>query len=82
MADNEYRFLKISRRVFNVLAWLALAIGLIAGVILFVNRQGPGEPRFTAAILAVVFGIFYFSLFGTIGEVIRLLLEIASKVKS
>ena len=82
MADKGYRFLKMSRKVFTVLAWLALAIGLVSGVIIFINRQGPWEPRLTATALALIFGVFYFFVFGTVSELIRLLLDIESKVKS
>ena len=82
MAEDNYRFLKSSRRVFNLLAWLALAIGVVSSVIIFMNRQEPGEPRATVSVLAVIFGIFYSFVFRTVSEVIRLFLNIESKIKS
>ena len=78
---ERYRFLKISTRIFNVLAWLALAAGLAIGVMTFVNNPAPLTPRVTATVMAVVFGALYFIIFGTASGVIRLLLDIESKLK-
>lgn len=77
MAEKGYRFLGISRRVFNILAWLSLGIGGVAAVIICVNRQGPWQSH---AALALLLGVFYFFVFGTVSEVTRLLLNIASKI--
>ena len=76
------RFLKVSRRVFAVLAWVALSIGGVSSVVIFVNHPGPWEPRFTAAGLSLLAGIFYFFVFGTVSEIIRLLLDMAARESS
>ena len=82
MAEKEYRFLKISSRVFNLLAWLALGVGVVLSVITFVNNVNPWTPRIGQTAVVLLLGCLYFFIFGTVSELIRLLLNIESKIKS
>ncbi len=81
MADQNYHFLKISRKVFTVLAWLFLAIFLVMGVAVLAGGGSVQAPR-AVGIFFFLWGVTLFFVFGTVSEIIRLLLEIASKVKS
>ena len=78
MADQKYHFLKISRKIFSVLAWVFLLIFLFVGVSMIVSGGGPGAPRAAGAFF-LLWGVTLFFVFGTASEGIRLLLEIASK---
>ena len=82
MAEKGYRFLKISARVFNVLAWLALGVGVVVSVINLVSNADPWAPRAGKTVLAVMLGCLYFFIFGTVSGLIHLLLDIESKIKS
>lgn len=80
--EEECRFLKASSRIFNVLSWLSLVVGLLVAVVTLVNTTDPLAPRTGTTLLAVGLGALYFFIFGTASRVIRLLLDIDSKLKS
>lgn len=71
----------MSAKIFNVLAWLSVVFGAAVTVILVLGGGGPDAPR-AAGIAGILLGAVYFLIFKTVSGVIRLLLEIASKVKS
>ncbi len=78
---DDYRFLRVSVKIFNVLAWLSVVFGIAITVILVLGGKGPDAPR-AAGLVGILLGAVYFLMFKTVSAVIRLLLEIASKVKS
>ncbi len=75
-----YRFLKVSGTVFKVLAWVALVLGIVAGIVIFVGGGTPEAPRLTGFV-GIALGIIYFFIFFTAAEVIKVLLDIRGKVE-
>ena len=77
-----YKFLRLSVKVFKVLAWVALALQVVTGLILII---GGGEPvlvagvdipaRVVGLLNFVAGGVYYFSLRLT-SELLQLLLDI------
>lgn len=78
MAEKGDRFLKISARVFTVLAWLSPVVGLVVGAPLLAGSGLPETPR-AAGVAFLILGGIYFFVFGAFSAVIRLLLEIARR---
>ena len=81
MAEKNYRFLKVSSRLFNVLAWLALLVGLVSTGVQFVNGTAPWNLKLNVALLSLFQAGLVFFLFGTISGMIHLLLNIEAKIK-
>lgn len=90
---KEYKFLKIARGVFKVLAWLALGLGILVGIIILVTGAalptgaiGPqgapiqAPPRAAGAVLMLM-GVLYFVVLYTISEIIGILLDIKGACK-
>jgi hypothetical protein len=78
--DKKYKLLEVSSLIFKVLAWVSLAVGIVASVIIFIGGGTPEAPRMTGFI-GLLLGIVYFFIFLVTSEVIGLLLEIRSKVE-
>jgi hypothetical protein len=78
--DKKYKLLEVSSLIFKVLAWVSLAVGIVASVIIFIGGGTPEAPRITGFI-GLLLGIVYFFIFLVASEVISLLLEIRSKVE-
>jgi hypothetical protein len=78
--DKKYKLLEISSIVFKVLAWVSVAIGTVAAIVIFIGGGTPEAPRSTGFI-GLLLGIVYFFIFLVTAEVITLLLEIRSKVE-
>ena len=77
---KNYKLLEVSTIIFKVLAWVSLAVGIIASIVIFVGGGTPEAPRVTGFI-GILLGIVYFFIFLVTAEVITLLLEIRSKVE-
>ncbi len=79
---KSYKFLRISPRAFKVLAWVALAVQVIKGLILVI---GGGQPvaiggvevpaRVVGVLNFVAAGMYFFSLW-LMSNLIALLLDI------
>lgn len=77
-----YKFLRLSVKVFKVLAWVALGLQVVTGLILVI---GGGEPilvagvdipaRVVGLLNFVAGGVYYFSLRLT-AELVQLLLDL------
>ena len=80
-----YKFLQVSVKVFRVLAWVALGLQVVTGLILII---GGGEPilvagvdipaRVVGLLNFVAGGVYFFSLRLT-AELIQLLLDIRNR---
>jgi hypothetical protein len=77
--NKTYKFLETSCLIFKVLSWVSLAIGLIAGIVIFIGGGTPEAPRSTGFI-GILLGIVYFFIFLVAAEVISLLLEVRNKL--
>ncbi len=77
---KNYKVLEASSMIFKVLSWVSLAIGVVAGIVIFVGGGTPEAPRATGFV-GILLGIVYFYIFLVAAEVIALLLEIRSKVE-
>ncbi|PJC47674.1 MAG: hypothetical protein CO035_05935 [Candidatus Omnitrophica bacterium CG_4_9_14_0_2_um_filter_42_8] len=78
--SKNYKVLEVSSLVFKVLSWVSLAIGIVAGIVIFVGGGTPEAPRATGFV-GILLGVVYFYMFLVAAEVIALLLEIRSKVE-
>ncbi|PIP67803.1 MAG: hypothetical protein COW92_04560 [Candidatus Omnitrophica bacterium CG22_combo_CG10-13_8_21_14_all_43_16] len=78
--SKNYKVLEVSSLVFKVLSWASLAIGIVAGIVIFVGGGTPEAPRATGFV-GILLGVVYFYMFLVAAEVIALLLEIRSKVE-
>ncbi len=90
---KEYKFLKVARTIFKVLAWLVLGLGIIVGIIVLITGgamptgaltpQGtpiPQTPK-AAGLIFMIMGALYFLILYTFSEVIAILLEIKETCK-
>lgn len=90
---KEYKFLKIARGVFKVLAWLSLGLGILVGIIVLVTgasvptgaltAEGAAQatPPRAAGVVLMVMGALYFVVLYTISEIIGILLDIKGACK-
>ena len=81
MEGSDYRFLRTSGRLFDILGWVSLAVGAIVTLVILIGGGGSDAPR-AAGIVGILIGGVYFLIFKTIGGMIRLLLDIESRLKS
>jgi len=77
--SKNYKVLEVSIIVFKVLSWASLAIGTIAAIVIFIGGGTPDAPRSTGFV-GLLLGIVYFFSFIIAAEIIKLLLEVRSKV--
>ena len=83
---QPYKFLQVSTVVFKVLAWVALVVQVITGLILLVRG---GEPvliggaelpvRLVGLLNFVTAGLYFFS-FWLMSSIVRLLLDIRGQL--
>ncbi|MDP6685882.1 MAG: hypothetical protein QGI05_02905 [Candidatus Omnitrophota bacterium] len=78
MADR-YKFLGLASKIFKVLAWISLAVGVVSALIIFIGGGTPEAPRSTG-LVGLLLGAVYFFVSFTASEVIALLLDLRSKV--
>lgn len=78
--EKKYKFLKVGSIIFKVLAWVALALGIISCVVIFIGGGTPEAPKFTG-LIGLLLGAIYFFLFHVAGCVIRILLDIKEEIK-
>lgn len=80
MKEN-YGFLRTARKIFKVLAWVTLTMGVVSGISALSARGGPGiqgapsVAKWMGAVYLLIGGLYWFICF-TISELIRLLLDI------
>ena len=86
MAGSDYGYLRVSVIVFKVLAWLALGLQVVTGVILLVGG-GPGVPvggvevpARLVGVLNIFAALIYFFLFMFISNVTKLLLDVHARL--
>ena len=77
---KNYKLLEVSTIVFKVLAWVSLAVGVIASIVIFIGGGTPEAPRATGFI-GILLGVVYFFMFLVTAEIIALLLDLRSKVE-
>ncbi len=90
---KEYKFLKIARSIFKILAWLVLSLGIIVGIIVLITggnvptgtitpegTQIPPTPK-AAGLVFMIMGALYFLILYTLSEVIGILLDIKETCK-
>ena len=86
MAQEPYKFLRVSVVVFKVLAWVAVAFQVVSGLILLI---GGGEPiiiggidipaRLVGVLNFVAAGV-YFDSFWLMSKVLQVLLDIRGRL--
>ncbi len=82
MEGNDYRFLRTSSAIFNGLSWIALVFyGVISPFIILAGKGGPESPTLGAVVGSLLAGGVLFLLFKTVGGIVRILLEIESRLK-
>ncbi len=86
LAPQQYKFLKLGATVFKVLAWVALALQVVMGLMLLV-MGGPGVPIGNVDVPARVVGLLncvaaavYYFMFTLVSVVIHLLLDLHAHV--
>ncbi|NQT90178.1 MAG: hypothetical protein HQ558_02890 [Candidatus Omnitrophica bacterium] len=80
---QDYKFLRVVRTIFKVLAWVMLALGIVVGAIVLVTGGGaaPLTPDGTAptpraaGLVFMLMGAFYFLILYTFSEIIGILLD-------
>lgn len=77
--DKSHKFLGTSCTIFKVLAWISVALGIIAALVIFIGGGTPDAPRSTGFI-GLLLGAIYFFIFFTASEVIAVLLDIHNKI--
>ena len=83
---QPYKFLQVSVKVFRVLAWLALAVQVITGLILLITGGEPvvigglDLPARVVGVLNLVAAGLYFYMFWLMGSLIQLWLDIRARL--
>ncbi|MFH1858135.1 MAG: hypothetical protein ABH845_04460 [Candidatus Omnitrophota bacterium] len=80
MEEKDHRFLKASGKIFDLLGWIALVVGTVVTLMVLLGGGRPEAPRI-AGIAGIFLGGVYFLIFRTIACVVRLLLELESRIK-
>jgi len=80
MEGDEFRFLRVSGRIFNGLGWGALIVFGVIGLVILITGGGPDISR-SMGWVGLFLGSIYFLIFRTIGSIVKLLLEIESRIK-
>ena len=75
---KSYGFLKAASLIFKVLAWVALALLVVVGIVTVVTGGTADVPRWTGLVFLVLGGWSFFQLF-TFGSLIRLLLDLSNQ---
>ena len=78
---DDHRFLRAAGRLFDILGWVFLVLYSVIGVIILVGRGGSPESPRTLGLVSLLAGGTLFLVFKAFGGVIRLLLEIESRIK-
>ena len=73
---KKYRVLKIGCLIFKILAWLALGLGVISSIVIFIGGGTPGAPRVTG-LIGLLLGVIYFFFFYVASGVLDILLDIS-----
>jgi len=76
---DKYKFLNVGVKIFKVLAWVSVAVGVISALVIFIGGGTPDAPRSTGFV-GLLLALVYFFVFSVASEVIALLLEINSKL--
>ena len=76
---GEYKFLRVGEKIFKVMAWISVAVGVISALVIFIGGGTPEAPRLTGFV-GLLLGLVYFFIFSVASEVIALLLELKNKV--
>ncbi len=76
--EQEFKFLRISRLIFKILAWIAAVFFLIVSLIVLFGAAGADTPR-AASIIFLLGGGFYFLFLFCISEVIGMLLTLSDR---
>ena len=78
--EDKYKFLGIASKIFKVLAWISVALGVISSLVIFIGGGTPEAPR-TTGLIGLLLGLVYFFIAFTASEVITLLLDLKNKVE-
>lgn len=84
MMKNSEKFLGVSVKVFQVLAWVSLVIQVVVGLIVLVVGGEPvliggvDVPARLVGLLNCIAGVIYFFMLYLVSHVIKVLLEIRS----
>ena len=74
---KSYGFLKAASTIFKILAWVALALLVVVGIVTVVTGGTADVPRWTGLVFLVLGAWSFFQLF-TFGSLIRLLLDLTN----
>ncbi len=77
--EKVCNFLALSSKIFKVLAWVSVAVGVISAVVIFIGGGTPEAPRSTGFV-GLLLGAVYYFIFYTASGVIALLLDIKGKL--
>ncbi len=86
MRNDGYKLLHVGATVFKVLAWVALVLQVVMGLILLVGGGDPvligglEVPARVVGILNCISAVVYFFMFLLMSAVIRLLLELHARL--
>jgi hypothetical protein len=72
--------LTVSSVIFKILAWLGVILGIISCIAILIKGGTPQVPRWMGFVSLVVW-LIYFFIFMSASEIIKLLLEIRSRLK-
>ena len=77
---GDYKVLPIAPKVFKVLAWIGLVLGVISALIILAGMAAPETPRWMGLITLIV-GVVYFFIFTVAAEMVSLLLDMNTRIK-
>ena len=77
---GDYKVLPIAPKVFKVLAWIGLVLGVISALIILAGMAAPETPRWMGLITLIV-GVVYFFIFTVAAEMVSLLLDMNARIK-
>lgn len=77
---GDYKVLPIAPKVFKVLAWVGLTLGVISALMILAGMAMPETPRWMGLVTLIV-GAVYFFIFTVASEVVGLLLDMNARIK-
>jgi len=74
--SRDYALLQIVIKVLKILAWIALAVGIIGALVALFFASLPGILRLIGLVTALLLGIGWFTQLYALGGVLSVLMEI------
>jgi CDP-diglyceride synthetase len=77
---TDYKVLPMAPKIFKGLSWVGITLGIISALVIFSGLGAPETPRWMGLVTPIL-GAVYFFVFSVVAEVVKLLLDMNSRIK-